>query len=66
MLTPISPARATLYWARVGAMEEQKDKSGGGAAATIEDNTFEALEKDFQEVADRRESKLLKEPYKRK
>ena len=30
-------------------MEEQK---GGGAAATatIEDNTFEALEKDFQEV----------------
>ena len=32
-------------------MEEQK---GGGAAATanIEDNTFEALEKDFQEVRD--------------
>ena len=32
-------------------MEDQKDKSGGAAAtATLEDNTFEALEKDFQDV----------------
>ena len=30
-------------------MEEQKG-GGSAATATIEDNTFEALEKDFQEV----------------
>ena len=34
-------------------MEDQKEKTGGAAAtSTIEDNTFEALEKDFQEVRD--------------
>ena len=32
-------------------MEEQK--GGAAATATIEDNTFEALEKDFQEVQER-------------
>ena len=32
-------------------MEEGKEKGEGAAATTtIEDNTFEALEKDFQEV----------------
>jgi hypothetical protein len=43
-------------------MEEQK---GGSAAATatIEDNTFEALEKDFQEVQKRERLSFVKFPF---
>ena len=45
-------------------MDEGKEKGEGAAATnTIEDNTFEALERDFQEVRDKNLKTVLWRGY---